>query len=102
MTGRENIFKQRRHFGNDKKITNKLDEIIEFSGCEHIYRHTGKTLQQRDDGTLAFTVAAFWNHLIIDEVLAVGDANSKKTIGKMQDISRKVLEQTFVKPIWPR
>jgi ABC-type polysaccharide/polyol phosphate transport system ATPase subunit len=41
-------------------------------------------------------------HLIIDEVLAVGDANSKKTIGKMQDISRKVLEQTFVKPIFPR
>jgi hypothetical protein len=68
--------------------TDKLDEIIEFSGCEAIYRHTGKTLQQRNDGTLALP----WRHFLEPILLLMKYwrwvmPNSKKTIGKMQDIS---------------
>jgi lipopolysaccharide transport system ATP-binding protein len=77
MTGRENILNS-AILGMTK--TDKLDEIIEFSGCEAIYRHTGKTLQQRNDRAFGFAVAAFLEPdiLIIDEVLAVGDAEFKR------------------------
>ena len=92
MTGRENIFLNGAILGMTKKeITSKIDEIIEFSGCE---RYIDTPVKRYSSGMyvrLAFAVAAFLEPeiLVIDEVLAVGDAEfQKKAIGKMQDISR--------------
>jgi lipopolysaccharide transport system ATP-binding protein len=92
MTGRENIFLNGAILGMTKKeIASKLDEIIEFSGCE---RYIDTPVKRYSSGMyvrLAFAVAAFLEPeiLIVDEVLAVGDAEfQKKAIGKMQDISR--------------
>lgn len=93
MTGRENIFLNGAILGMTKKeIASKIDEIIEFSGCE---RYIDTPVKRYSSGMyvrLAFAVAAFLDPeiLIIDEVLAVGDAEfQKKAIGKMQDISRQ-------------
>lgn len=92
MTGRENIFLNGAILGMTKKeITDKLDEIIEFSGCERYIDTPVKRYSSGMTVRLAFAVAAFLEPdiLIIDEVLAVGDAEfQKKAIGKMQDISR--------------
>ena len=92
MTGRENIFLNGAILGMTKKeITSKLDEIIEFSGCERYIDTPVKRYSSGMTVRLAFAVAAFLEPeiLIIDEVLAVGDAEfQKKAIGKMQDISR--------------
>ncbi|WP_026714564.1 ABC transporter ATP-binding protein [Flavobacterium daejeonense] len=92
MTGRENIFLNGAILGMTKKeIASKLDEIIEFSGCE---RYIDTPVKRYSSGMyvrLAFAVAAFLEPeiLIVDEVLAVGDAEfQKKAIGKMQDISK--------------
>lgn len=92
MTGRENIFLNGAILGMTKKeISSKLDEIIEFSGCE---RYIDTPVKRYSSGMyvrLAFAVAAFLEPeiLIVDEVLAVGDAEfQKKAIGKMQDISK--------------
>ncbi len=92
MTGRENIFLNGAILGMTKKeIASKLDEIIDFSGCE---RYIDTPVKRYSSGMyvrLAFAVAAFLDPeiLIVDEVLAVGDAEfQKKAIGKMQDISR--------------
>lgn len=93
MTGRENIYLNGAILGMTKKeITSKIDEIIEFSGCE---RYIDTPVKRYSSGMyvrLAFAVAAFLEPeiLIVDEVLAVGDAEfQKKAIGKMQDISRE-------------
>ncbi|TDD75955.1 ABC transporter ATP-binding protein [Flavobacterium caseinilyticum] len=93
MTGRENVYLNGAILGMTKKeITSKLDEIIEFSGCE---RYIDTPVKRYSSGMyvrLAFAVAAFLEPeiLIVDEVLAVGDAEfQKKAIGKMQDISQK-------------
>nr|WP_315234314.1 ABC transporter ATP-binding protein [uncultured Flavobacterium sp.] len=93
MTGRENIYLNGAILGMTKKeITSKLDEIIDFSGCE---RYIDTPVKRYSSGMyvrLAFAVAAFLEPeiLIVDEVLAVGDAEfQKKAIGKMQDISRE-------------
>jgi len=92
MTGRENIFLNGAILGMTKKeITEKLDEIIEFSGCERYIETPVKRYSSGMTVRLAFAVAAFLEPdiLIIDEVLAVGDAEfQKKAIGKMQDISK--------------
>jgi lipopolysaccharide transport system ATP-binding protein len=92
MTGRENIYLNGAILGMIKKeIASKIDEIIEFSGCE---RYIDTPVKRYSSGMyvrLAFAVAAFLEPdiLIVDEVLAVGDAEfQKKAIGKMQDISR--------------
>jgi lipopolysaccharide transport system ATP-binding protein len=92
MTGRENVYLNGAILGMTKKeITSKIDEIIDFSGCE---RYIDTPVKRYSSGMyvrLAFAVAAFLEPeiLIIDEVLAVGDAEfQKKAIGKMQDISR--------------
>ncbi|MFV8378255.1 ABC transporter ATP-binding protein [Flavobacterium sp. LB3R33] len=92
MTGRENIYLNGAILGMTKKeIASKLDEIIDFSGCQ---RYIDTPVKRYSSGMyvrLAFAVAAFLEPeiLIIDEVLAVGDAEfQKKAIGKMQDISR--------------
>lgn len=93
MTGRENIFLNGAILGMTKKeITSKLDEIIEFSGCERYIDTPVKRYSSGMTVRLAFAVAAFLEPeiLVIDEVLAVGDAEfQKKAIGKMQDISRE-------------
>lgn len=92
MTGRENIYLNGAILGMTKKeITSKIDAIIDFSGCE---RYIDTPVKRYSSGMyvrLAFAVAAFLEPeiLIIDEVLAVGDADfQKKALGKMKDISR--------------
>jgi lipopolysaccharide transport system ATP-binding protein len=93
MTGRENIYLNGAILGMTKKeIASKIDEIIEFSGCERYIDTPVKRYSSGMTVRLAFAVAAFLDPeiLIIDEVLAVGDAEfQKKAIGKMQDISRE-------------
>ncbi|SFJ09144.1 ABC transporter ATP-binding protein [Olleya namhaensis] len=92
MTGRENIFLNGAILGMTKKeITAKIDEIIDFSGCQRYIDTPVKRYSSGMTVRLAFAVAAFLEPeiLVIDEVLAVGDAEfQKKAIGKMQDISR--------------
>ncbi|WP_298894558.1 ABC transporter ATP-binding protein [uncultured Psychroserpens sp.] len=92
LTGRENIFLNGAILGmNKSEISNKLDEIVEFSGCQ---RYVDTPVKRYSSGMrvrLAFAVAAFLEPdiLVIDEVLAVGDAEfQKKAVGKMQDISQ--------------
>jgi len=92
MTGRENVYLNGAILGMTKKeITSKIDEIIEFSGCQRYIDTPVKRYSSGMTVRLAFAVAAFLEPeiLVIDEVLAVGDAEfQKKAIGKMQDISR--------------
>lgn len=92
LTGRENVFLNGAILGMTKKeITAKLDEIIAFSGCERYIDTPVKRYSSGMTVRLAFAVAAFLEPeiLVIDEVLAVGDAEfQKKAIGKMQDISK--------------
>ena len=92
MTGRENIFMNGAILGMTKQeINQKLDEIIDFSGCE---RYIDTPVKRYSSGMmvrLGFAVAAHLDPeiLVVDEVLAVGDAEfQKKAIGKMQDVSR--------------
>lgn len=92
LTGRENIYLNGAILGmNKKEITSKLDEIITFSGCERYIDTPTKRYSSGMTVRLAFAVAAFLEPeiLVVDEVLAVGDAEfQKKAIGKMQDISK--------------
>ena len=91
MTGRENIYLNGAILGMTKKeINNKIEEIIDFSGCARYIDTPVKRYSSGMTVRLAFAVAAFLEPdiLIVDEVLAVGDAEfQKKAIGKMQDIS---------------
>jgi lipopolysaccharide transport system ATP-binding protein len=91
MTGKENIFLNGAILGMTKKeISDKLDEIVSFSGCERYIDTPVKRYSSGMKVRLAFAVAAFLEPdiLVVDEVLAVGDAEfQKKAIGKMQDIS---------------
>ena len=91
MTGKENIFLNGAILGMTKmEISRKLDEIIDFSGCERYIDTPVKRYSSGMKVRLAFAVAAFLEPdiLIVDEILAVGDAEfQKKAIGKMQDIS---------------
>jgi lipopolysaccharide transport system ATP-binding protein len=92
LTGRENIFLNGAILGMQKaEIRKKLDEIIDFAG---IAKYVDTPIKRYSSGMsvrLGFAVAAFLEPeiLIVDEVLAVGDAEfQKKAIGKMQDISK--------------
>ena len=92
MTGRENIYMNGAILGMTKReIAAKLDEIVDFSGCE---RYLDTPVKRYSSGMmvrLGFAVAAHLDPeiLVVDEVLAVGDAEfQKKAIGKMQDVSR--------------
>lgn len=93
MTGRENVYLNGAILGMTKKeIASKIDEIIEFSGCERYIDTPVKRYSSGMTVRLAFAVAAHLDPeiLVVDEVLAVGDAEfQKKAIGKMQDISRE-------------
>ena len=92
MTGRENIYLNGAILGMTKQeITAKLDEIVDFSGCERYLDTPVKRYSSGMTVRLGFAVAAFLDPeiLVVDEVLAVGDAEfQKKAIGKMQDVSR--------------
>lgn len=92
MTGRENIYLNGAILGMTKaEISHKLDEIIDFSGCERYIDTPVKRYSSGMTVRLGFAVAAFLEPeiLVVDEVLAVGDAEfQKKAIGKMQDVSR--------------
>lgn len=92
MTGRENIYLNGAILGMTKaEIKAKEDEIIAFSGCERYIDTPVKRYSSGMRVRLAFAVAAHLEPdiLVVDEVLAVGDAEfQKKAIGKMQDISR--------------
>lgn len=92
MTGRENIYMNGAILGMTKQeIRKKLDEIVDFSGCE---RYIDTPVKRYSSGMmvrLGFAVAAHLDPeiLVVDEVLAVGDAEfQKKAIGKMQDVSK--------------
>ncbi len=91
LTGRENIFLNGAILGMSKaEIRLKLEEIIDFSGCERYIDTPVKRYSSGMKVRLAFAVAAHLEPeiLVVDEVLAVGDAEfQKKAIGKMQDIS---------------
>lgn len=92
LTGRENIYMNGTIMGMKKwEIDRKLDEIVDFSGCE---RYLDTPVKRYSSGMmvrLGFAVAAHLEPeiLVVDEVLAVGDAEfQKKAIGKMQDVSK--------------
>jgi len=92
LSGRENIFLNGAILGMTKaEIKNKFDEIVDFAGVE---RYIDTPVKRYSSGMyvrLAFAVAAHLEPeiLIVDEVLAVGDAEfQKKAIGKMQDVSK--------------
>ena len=91
MTGRENIFMNGAILGMSRaEIQSKLDEIIDFSGCERYIDTPVKRYSSGMTVRLGFAVAAFLEPeiLVVDEVLAVGDAEfQKKAIGKMKDVS---------------
>lgn len=91
MTGRENVFLNGAILGMTKKeIKQKFDEIVDFSGVE---RYIDTPVKRYSSGMyvrLAFAVAAHLESeiLIVDEVLAVGDADfQKKCLGKMKDVT---------------
>ena len=92
LTGRENIFLNGAILGMNKaEIRGKLDEIIAFAEIEKFVDTPVKRYSSGMYMRLAFAVAAHMEPeiLIVDEVLAVGDAEfQKKCLGKMQDVSR--------------
>jgi lipopolysaccharide transport system ATP-binding protein len=92
MTARQNIYLNGAIMGMTRReITAKFDEIVDFAG---IVKYVDTPIKRFSSGMqvrLGFAVAAFLEPeiLIVDEVLAVGDAEfQKKAIGKMQDVSQ--------------
>lgn len=92
LTARENIYLNGAILGMTKtEINSKFDEIIDFSGCNLFVDTPIKRFSSGMRVRLGFAVAAFLEPeiLIIDEVLAVGDAEfQNKAIGKMKDVSK--------------
>jgi lipopolysaccharide transport system ATP-binding protein len=92
LSGRENIYMNGTILGMRKReIDRKLDEIIAFSGVEKFLDTPIKRYSSGMKVRLAFSVAAHLEPeiLIIDEVLAVGDAEfQRKCLGKMKDVAR--------------
>ncbi len=93
LTGRDNIYLNGSILGMSRReITRKLDDIIDFSGCA---KYADTPVKRYSSGMmvrLGFAVASFLEPeiLIVDEVLAVGDAEfQEKAIGRMQDVSTK-------------
>lgn len=91
LTGRENIYMNGAILGmNKKEITRKIDEIVDFSGCERYIDTPTKRYSSGMTVRLGFAIAAHLEPeiMVVDEVLAVGDAEfQKKAIGKMKDVS---------------
>ena len=93
LTGSENVFLNGAILGMTKKeIAGKLDDIVDFSGCQRYIDTPVKRYSSGMKVRLAFAVAAFLEPeiLIVDEVLAVGDAEfQKKAIGKMKEVGNE-------------
>jgi lipopolysaccharide transport system ATP-binding protein len=100
LTGRENIFLNGAVLGMSKaEINRKFDEIVEFSGVEKFLDVPVKRYSSGMYVRLAFSVAAHLEPdiLIVDEVLAVGDAQfQKKCLNKMEDAGRQGRTVLFV------
>ena len=100
LTGRENIFLNGAILGMTKaEIRSKFDEIVAFSGVEKYIDTPVKRYSSGMYVRLAFAVAAHLEPeiLIVDEVLAVGDAEfQKKCLGKMKDVSSQGRTVLFV------
>src|SRR5437899_3320143 len=93
LTGRENIFLNGAILGMSRaEIRRKFDEIVAFAGIEKFLDTPAKRYSSGMYVRLAFAVAAHLDPeiLLIDEVLAVGDAEfQKKCLGKMEDVAAK-------------
>ncbi|MBI5814225.1 MAG: ABC transporter ATP-binding protein [Nitrospinae bacterium] len=100
LTGRENIFLNGAILGMRKgEISKKFDEIVAFAGVERFLDTPVKRYSSGMYVRLAFAVAAHLEPeiLLVDEVLAVGDAEfQKKCIGKMEGISKEGRTLVFV------
>lgn len=100
LTGRENIFLNGTILGMKRaEVRAKLDEIVDFSGVEEFLDTPVKHYSSGMKVRLAFSVAAHLEPeiLIIDEVLAVGDAEfQKKCLGKMEDVTGQGRTVLFV------
>lgn len=92
MTGRENIFLNGAILGmRRQEIAKKLDEIVDFSGCERYLDTPVKRYSSGMKTRLGFAVASHLNPdiLVVDEVLAVGDVEFReKAIDKMRELSQ--------------
>ena len=92
LTGRDNIYMNGAMLGMSKnEIENKFDQIVEFSGVEKFIDTPVKRFSSGMSVRLGFAVAAHLDPeiLMVDEVLAVGDARfRKKCLEKMEDISK--------------
>lgn len=100
LSGKENIFLNGSILGmKANEIRQRFDEIVDFAGVEKFIETPIKYYSSGMQLRLAFSVAAFLEPeiLIIDEVLAVGDAEfQKKCIGKMNEVSRSGRTLLFV------
>lgn len=100
LTGRENIFLNGAIMGMSRaEVARKFDEIVDFSGVEKFIDTPVKRYSSGMYVRLAFAVAAHLEPeiLIVDEVLAVGDAEfQKKCLGKMGDVSHEGRTVLFV------
>jgi lipopolysaccharide transport system ATP-binding protein len=100
LTGRENIYLNGSILGmRRKEIDRKFDEIVAFSGVEKFLDTPVKRYSTGMYVRLAFAVAAHLEPdiLVIDEVLAVGDADfQKKCLGKMKDVAKSGRTVLFV------
>src|SRR5580692_11120327 len=100
LSGRENIFLNGAILGMSRaEIARKFDEIVDFSGVETFIDTPVKRYSSGMQTRLAFSVAAHLDPeiLIIDEVLAVGDAEfQKKCLGKMNEVSKAGRTVLFV------
>ncbi len=100
LTGRENIFLNGTILGMRKtEIVSRFDEIVEFSGVSRFLDMPVKRYSSGMQVRLAFAVAAHLQPeiLLVDEVLAVGDAEFQaKCLGKMQDVTREGRTIIFV------
>lgn len=100
LTGLENIYLNGAILGMRRhEITSRLDDIIEFSGCETFIQTPVKRYSSGMTVRLGFAVAAYLECeiLVIDEVLAVGDMEfQRKCIGRMRDVAQSGRTVLFV------
>ena len=100
LTGRENVFLNGAILGMKRReIEQRFDDIVEFSGVERFIDTPVKRYSSGMYVRLAFAVAAHLDHeiLILDEVLAVGDASfQKKCLGKFDEVTRSGRTVLFV------
>ena len=100
LTGRENIYLNASIYGlSRKEIENKIDEIINFSGVKKFIDTPVKRYSSGMHVRLGFAVAANLDPdiLVVDEVLAVGDAYfQKKALKRMKDLKEEEKERTII------